>query len=259
MKQYAFTKHGQFAVDSRDLFVGRKLLTHGEYSEEELELLKTCMHPSADVLVVGAHIGALAIPMSRHCRQLIAIEANPDTYALLEENIRLNACGNIRSVFGAANDTGGGHLELLCGVVNSGGSKRTPLKERPDYVMDNPARVLVPTLRLDDVCDEGPFSLIHMDIEGSEPFALRGAQRLLSVTQYLSVEFIGHHLTHVAGVTVEEWLAPIRPHFNNMLVPGCARDRRPHVFLHEDDWQEMLQSIVDAGAGIEHIIFWREG
>jgi FkbM family methyltransferase len=254
----AKTKHGDFVVDTRDQFIGRRLLAEGEYSAEELALLTTCAKPDEDILVVGAHIGALAIPLSRHCRSLVAVEANPATFRLLEENVRINERANIRCLFAAASDSSQ-PIEMLCGTANSGGSKRTPLHERPDYVYDSPERVLVPAFRLDDVCDEGPFALLHMDIEGSEVFALRGATRVLSVTTYLSVEFISHHLTHVAGVTVDEWLAPIRAAgFNTMLLPGDSKLNRPHIAIEPEDWHEMLQSIVDAGVGIENLVFWRK-
>lgn len=254
----AKTRHGNFVVDTRDRYVGGKLLADGGYSEEELALLVTCCSADQDVLVVGAHIGALAIPLSRKCRSLVAVEANPYTFRLLEENVRINERANIRCIHAAASDSGQ-PIELLCGTVNSGGSKRAPLHERPDYVEDNPERVLVPAVRLDDVCDEGPFALLHMDIEGSEVFAMRGASRVLSVTRYFSVEFISHHLTHVAGVTVDEWLAPIRQSgFNAMLLPGSAKLNRPSIALEPEDWHEMLQSIVDAGVGIENLVFWRK-
>jgi FkbM family methyltransferase len=248
-------KHGRFAVDTRDAYVSACLIESGEYSEEELQLLATCIRPGSDALVVGAHIGTLAIPLSRKCRELVAIEANPYTFDLLLRNVKLNERHNIATVQVAASDIPG-ELEFLCGTHNSGGSKRAPLKANPDYFYDNPEVVRVPAARLDDICAGRKFDLIHMDIEGSEVFALAGAQTLLPHAKYLSVEFIGHHLTDVAGVTVEEWLAPIRPHFGLMLVPGSTEHKRPHIFLEPADWHEMLQNVVDAGAGIEEVIFF---
>jgi FkbM family methyltransferase len=251
-------KHGKFWIDPRDEFIGRRLEQDGEYQEEELELLMTCLKPEKDAVVVGAHIGAFVIPMARHCRRLVAVEANPDTFGLLVLNRRENKAYNVECKYGAADKREGECVEFLCGTANSGGSKRAPKTMRDDYVYDQPATVQVPTLCLDYLCRGMSPSLIHMDIEGSEVFALRGAQELLARTEYLSVEFISHHLTHVAGVTVDEWLAPIRPHFNHMLLPGDSKLNRPHVYLEPADWHEMLQNVVDAGVGIENIIFWRQ-
>jgi FkbM family methyltransferase len=251
------TKHGRFWIDPRDEFIGRQLEQSGEYQEEELTLLMTCLDPEKDAVVVGAHIGAFVVPMARRCQWLTAVEANPDTYRLLNLTVRENKLRNVFLHHGAADETDDA-VEFLCGTANSGGSKRVPKTMRDDYVYDNPKQVWVPTFRLDDLCIEMSPSLIHMDIEGSEVFALRGAQELLARTEYLSVEFISHHLTHVAGVTVDEWLAPITPHFNMMLLPGDSKLNRPSVAIEPADWKEMLQNVVDAGAGIENLIFWRQ-
>jgi FkbM family methyltransferase len=251
-------KHGRFWIDPRDEFIGRRLEQDGEYQEEELALLMTCLDPEKDAIVVGAHIGAFVVPMAKRCRWLVAIEANPDTFDLLELNRAENKANNVDTYYGAADDRGNCRINFLCGTANSGGSKRAPMTMREDYIYDNPEPKLVPTIKLDDLCRGMSPSLLHMDIEGSEVFALRGAQELLARTEYLSVEFISHHLTHVAGVTVDEWLAPVTPHFNKMLLPGDSKYNRPHVALEPADWKEMLQNIVNAGVGIENLIFWRQ-
>jgi FkbM family methyltransferase len=251
------TKHGKFWIDPRDEFIGRRLEADGEYQEEELALLMTCLDPEKDAIVVGAHIGAFVVPMAKRCRTLVAFEANPDTYDLLQLNVVENKLRNVVPFFGAV-DEHPHTVEFMCGTANSGGSKRVPKIMRDDYIYDNPKRVQVPAVRLDDLCRGMSPSLLHMDIEGSEVFALRGAQELLARTEYLSVEFISHHLTHVAGVTVDEWLAPVTPHFNKMLLPGDSKLKRPHVIIEPADWKELLQNIVNAGVGVENLIFWRQ-
>lgn len=248
-------KHGRFVIDTRDEFIGAHLATSGEYAEEELALLSWCSEQALDTLIVGAHIGALAVPLSRCSRSLVAVEANPATFGLLQRNVELNDCKNVELRLGAASDACG-ELEFLCGTKNSGGSKRVPMKRREDYYYDQPEQLTVQAFRLDDFYSGRKFALAHFDIEGSEVFALRGAQAILPSVKYLSVEFISHHLTHVAGVTVEEWLAPIRPHYSVMLVPGSTQYNRPSYALEPADWREMLQNIVDAGVGHEGIIFF---
>lgn len=251
-------RHGRFHVDPRDKFIAQKLICDGVYSESELEILLTCVKPDRDVVIVGAHIGSLAIPISLHCRTLLAVEANPYTFGMLADNVKLNGRSNIIPLCAAADVETGRQLNFLCGTVNSGGSKRMPKTLRGDYIMDDPERVKVKTVKLDDVCGLLQPSLVHMDIEGSEVFAMRGAPWLLAATEYLSIEFISHHLTDVAGVTVDEWLAPIEEAgFNKVMLPGDATLNRPTLAIEPEDWRPMLQSIVDAGVGIENLIFWR--
>lgn len=255
--QVVRTRQGDFVVDPEDEFIGQRMLREGAYAPNELALLASQITPESDVLICGAHVGAFAVPLSKWCKALVAVEANPVTYQILLMNLKLNECHNVEAHFGAVNDTDDKPLQFLCGTHNSGGSKRVPLHARADYTYDNPMEVSVPTLVLDKLCAGWQFDLMHLDIEGSEVFALRGAQTLLPHVKYLSVEFISHHLTHVAGVTVEEWLAPIRPHFNKMLLPGDTGLQRPHVVIEADDWQELLQNIVNADVGVEELIFWR--
>jgi tRNA G37 N-methylase Trm5 len=44
----------------------------------------------SDVLIVGAHIGTLAIPISRLAKHVDAIEANPETFKFLSLNVAMN-------------------------------------------------------------------------------------------------------------------------------------------------------------------------
>ena len=46
-------------------------------------------------LIIGSHIGSLAIPLVDSFQCMLCFEANPDTYRRLEYNDRLNWLGNI--------------------------------------------------------------------------------------------------------------------------------------------------------------------
>ena len=59
-----------------------------------------------------------------------------------------------------------------------------------------------------------------MDIEGSEYFALQGMQEILSKCKLLVIEFLPHHLKNVSGVTVEQFLSGIEPHFSRVTIPS---------------------------------------
>ncbi|MGH7427267.1 MAG: hypothetical protein ACREJ4_02740, partial [Candidatus Methylomirabilaceae bacterium] len=59
-----------------------------------------------------------------------------------------------------------------------------------------------------------------MDIEGSEYFALQGMQKILAHARVLVVEFLPHHLKNVSGVTVEQFLSVIPPHFRTLTIPS---------------------------------------
>src|SRR3982751_1810673 len=67
------TCNGELLVHVDDNAVGRRLGRDGQYSSDELDLLLRYVREDDEVLVVGAHVGSLAIPLSKRCRALTAI------------------------------------------------------------------------------------------------------------------------------------------------------------------------------------------
>jgi FkbM family methyltransferase len=244
----AETEHGLFAVDPEDRVVGRQLVNQGSYAAEELERLKASLSPESNVLVVGAHIGALVVPLCKHCRTVVAFEANPATYRLLKLNLLLNEVSNCRAFNLAASDEDGS-LDFLLSRANSGGSKRVPLIRKFKYYYDNPKTVVVDARRLDDCVGDTRFDLIVMDIEGSEYFALRGMQKTLGSSKRLAVEFLPHHLRNVSGASVGDFVALIEPHFSTLTIPSKK------LSVSRPDFRRTLQEMYDRDEGDDGIIF----
>ena len=223
------TENGFFAIDPEDWDLGRVLRKHSGYGSAELERLKRYLDASSRVLVVGAHIGILAIPMSKSCKEVIAVEANPDTFALLETNITLNGATNCRPINVAASNKEE-DLEFLLSRANSGGSKRVPKIHHYMYYYDNPKKVTVHAVPLDEYIEESKFDLILMDIEGSEYFALMGMKNILRDANVLVVEFLPHHLKNVSGITVQQFLS-VLPAYETLTVPSMGITVDSSMFL----------------------------
>jgi FkbM family methyltransferase len=212
------SRQGLFLVHPEDLGVGGSLIRKGSYGENEIDRITSLTNAQSSVLFVGTHIGALAIPIAKKVRTVTAIEANPDTFRLLKLNTMLNNCENINAIQIAASDRKG-QFDFLMSKVNSGGSKRMPLVKAYNYFYDKPNIIKVNADRL-DVVIPADHDLIVMDIEGSEYFALKGMERLLSKARHLIVEFIPHHLRNVSKVPVDEFLRLLEPHFDTLVIPS---------------------------------------
>ena len=212
------TKQGLFLVDPEDRGVGGLLAATGTYGEHEIQRICSLTDEESSVLFVGTHVGALAIPVSRHVKRVLGIEANPMTFALLEKNIALNHRANFQVIQLAASDEEG-ELEFVLSKTNSGGSKRMPRVRAYEYFFDKPHVVKVKADRL-DAAALGDYSVIVMDIEGSEYFALRGMPMILSRASHLIMEFLPHHVENVASVSVGEILALIEPYFDSLTIPS---------------------------------------
>jgi FkbM family methyltransferase len=237
-------------VDAEDQYIGRHLAYDGEYGRSELERLRAVLTPDDNLLIVGAHIGAIAIPISHCCRSVTVIEANPRSFRLLEMNISINQRENVRAMRFAANDKAE-ELEFVASTVNSGGSKRLPVLRERIYFYDSPELIKVQAARLDEILEGLSFDVVHMDIEGSESSALRGMPRILSQTRALFVEFVPHHLRNCGNVTVERFLAPIEPYFLSMFVPSR------NCVVRKAEWRSVLQSMYDRDESDDGILFSR--
>ena len=245
------TDYGLFAVDPEDDFVGRKLLQFGKYSNKELGQCVALITPESNVLMVGTHIGAIAVPLSRHCKNMVAIEANPDTFRFLSANLRLNNCSNVKAFNFAASDCCG-KIEFLLSRDNSGGSKRKPLIDDISYLYDKPEIVFVDTYALDEKLGNAEFDLVFMDIEGSEYYALKGMQRILQDAATLIVEFIPHHIAKVAGVSVIDFVNLIRPHFQTLYIPSLGKR------VNQDAFAEVLGDMFLREMSDEGLVFSKE-
>ena len=241
------SKNGIFAVDPEDLEVGQKIRSGG-FAIDEINRLKQHVNSNSNVLIIGSHIGSVAIPLSNHCKSITAIEANPKTFELLTINIQLNNSTNINTHNVFANNKYE-KVDFLLNTVNSGGSKRKPKKSNFLYEYDNPKTIQLDSVPLDEYLKGEKFDLILIDIEGSEYFAMKGMKEILSKCDTLVVEFLPHHLKNVAGVSVEEFVSVIPTHFEKLHLPD---NNQVHDFSKT---QEILQNLYDSNLGEDGIIF----
>jgi len=245
------TKHGFFAVNVEDNSVTSALLHQGSYADHELDMFESLISQTSDVLVVGPHIGSHAVPLSKRCRSLTAIEANPNTFTYLKANMLLNQCSNM-NIYNVAASNKKEKIKFLLSRENSGGSKRVPLEPHLCYVYDDPETVEVDAMPLDQLLGPTAFDLIVMDIEGSEYFALMGMQNILASSKTLAVEFLPNHLKDVADVGPQDFINTILPHFPWMYL---EKDRS---LVSKDKISERIVSMYDAGENHDLIYFLKD-
>jgi FkbM family methyltransferase len=236
------TPQGVYAVPVEDVHVGHWLRHRGWYNPEELNTLRSMCDAQTRLLVVGAHIGALAIPLAKTCRTVVAVEANPQTSELLQLNVALNNLTNCRVIRRAASNEAG-QIEFVMNRANSGGSKRKPAVLLQNYFYDKPDVVKVEAAPLDDLLSGEEFDVVLMDIEGSEYFALQGMQRILGSVGVLQVEFFPHHLQYVAAVPINDFVSVIAPHFASLFVPTKG------LLVQQDQFAATLGGMYDRGEG----------
>ena len=168
------TRHGfRMNLDLAE-FVDRTIYCTGEWEPRETAMIAGLLRQGDVFVDVGANIGYFTLLASRAVGatgRVIAIEANPRTFAKLEANVRLNRCDNVDLRHVAAGETPGFAAIVEREAGNAGG-------DQVDFAAAA-SQTSVQVERLDRIVGERAVRLIKLDIEGAEAKALRGATGLL--------------------------------------------------------------------------------
>ncbi|HNQ16874.1 MAG TPA: FkbM family methyltransferase [Candidatus Woesebacteria bacterium] len=156
---------------------------HCYYTELEVE-------DRAPVIVdAGAHIGISTLYFAKHfpTAQIIAIEPNPITRELLENNIWNNRLEDRVSVLPVAlsNQTGSAPLFHLPTKQWQLNANLTPQAWNGDKLAES---LEVETITLSSLISQ-PTDIVKLDIEGAELLVLKESRDVLHFIQHLWVEF----------------------------------------------------------------------
>lgn len=180
-------------------FIGRQLYEKGHFQRDEVEnIVKMASNESPNkevMLEIGANIGTTTVYAAKTglFKKIIAIEADPENFALLVANIRLNGLEDtvIPICCGASDKTAS--MVLQRNSLNSGMSSIEPV-EGVFHAEATGTSEEISVKKADDILAETGIShddiaLIWMDVEGHEPKALAGMKQILSNTPPLYFEF----------------------------------------------------------------------
>ena len=182
----ANTWNGLLLVEAGDFAVGRRLLQKGSYDKPEVEWLLECIgHHAGSIVIVGAHIGALLVPLSRAAEKVIGFEPDAINFDLLSKNLLLNEVHNTQLINAA--------VGMRRGMVALRRNSLNPGNTSISMSHDN-ASGQVEMTTLDSSLSGAPIDLMVMDIEGHEKHALEGGTRTIELTERLYIEFAPEQL-----------------------------------------------------------------
>src|SRR5215207_11698392 len=149
-------------------------------------------HRAPFIVDAGAHVGvATHYFKSRypHAR-VLALEANPVTFALLHKNISHNGLDDVRAVHAALAPDAGTIPFFASASDEEPGAWGDSVIQQPWHEVEATAVVQVPAVTLSSLLTE-PIDLLKLDIEGLETAVLEEAAPRLSMVRQAILEFHG--------------------------------------------------------------------
>ncbi len=87
-------RHGVMTFPVNDYYIGGALDQVGVYGPVEVEKLLSLIDGDSVVIEVGAHIGAITVPLGKKAARVYAFEPQPEIFDCLLENIEQNHLHN---------------------------------------------------------------------------------------------------------------------------------------------------------------------
>ena len=162
-------------LNPKDVGLCAELAVEGVHEPRLTRLFCAILKPGMVVIDVGANIGYFTLLAARRVSpkgKVVALEPFPESYELLEKNVRVNECSNVIAVKLAAGARSGSHTLY----VHERRNWNTLAKREGPIVGELSVQVesLDALLAREDRVD-----VIRMDVEGAEYDVLLGARKTL--------------------------------------------------------------------------------
>lgn len=169
----------------------------------EMRFILDFLRPGDQFIDVGANVGLytlLALSAVGPTGFVHAFEPNSAVIHILNESLQLNAAENV-----TVHPVGLGDTERRGGFTITEDDCTAHLVD----LSSSHAETDIPIGRLDQILNNVPYAMAKFDIEGYEPFAIRGASRLLQEHNppVMLVEMTGFSKRY--GITTPDFIAEL--------------------------------------------------
>ena len=151
----------------------------GVWEPELSAFIAAGLAPGDGFLDVGANVGYFSVLAARHVGEtgsVVAIEPSPSVFALLEENVRLNAAGEAIRLVNAAAGSNVGSVPIYSGPSHNIGLTTTVAERGFELEGVVPSAPLDAMLRPEETA---ALRMIKIDVEGREPDVFRGMEEII--------------------------------------------------------------------------------
>ena len=180
-------RHGLFTFPVNDEYIGRSLQLYGEWSEAEVNLVRSIVRPGDTLIEVGSNLGTHTVPLAKWLGsqgRLYAFEPQRLVFQLLCANLVANQVHNVWA-YNAAVDRAPGYTvvpEIALDAAYNFGAVRVGAQ----------AGTAVPVATIDSL-ELDRVDFIKIDAEDCEPAVLLGAvQTIDRFKPPLLIEYNNH-------------------------------------------------------------------
>lgn len=178
--------NGIFTCYENDWII-REIQDCGAFCRPELGMILQFLRQGDTALDIGAHIGTFSVPIKNAIGpsgRLLAFEANPETFSLLQKNLKDNGIKAEAFNYGVSDKKTPLYLKgrrLKDRSISI--DDNTPLNSGADYLTDTPqsgtdSLVTVASVQIDDIISE-KIHFMKIDVEGMELSVLRSAEETI--------------------------------------------------------------------------------
>ena len=170
------TNFGDFKAFKNCKEITRALRENRMFHPEIMGWIENHIHSDSTFIDIGSNIGIYSIYIAKKYKNThtISVEAHPEVFGLLKENKNLNNIDNIDVVNLAASNVDGDILKMSSLVE--------PIKEFRGNFGDNrigDGSLNVASVRVDSISIEKPVSVIKIDVQGYDYYALLGCENII--------------------------------------------------------------------------------
>ncbi len=204
-------------LDTRNI-QNYSIITHGVFEKGVAWAIEKHLKPGQTMLDIGANIGFFTL-LGCHTvgpkGKVYSFEPNPDVFAMMEQSVHINAFRKRSVQHNVAAFDRVDEIELTWSPAKHGGGRLVTT----DQVKLDECSAKIRALPVDDLVDEAdlPVSLIKIDTEGSESYALHGAQRILERSPgCVVVTEWNPNFIQARGSSVPQLIDFLRQHFTGV-------------------------------------------
>jgi FkbM family methyltransferase len=165
---------GSFYLPNIDSDIIVKTIKNGQvYDEPIVAMFEEYVSPNSDAIDLGANVGQMSVALSRLCKTVYSVEADPYLTGILHKNVAINSAWNCQVLSVAAwNKTG----ELL--PYPEPNLNRFESLGSFGIVPNSDSKRVIHSLALDDLNLKN-VSFIKIDVQGSDLKAMQGLTKTI--------------------------------------------------------------------------------